>query len=160
MVDIISKRKGPRREDVAAKRMISDNWSTISRLADQFSNGGYSRSRKANATAKEEPALDNLSIHIIGGGPAAVEPDPIVQVSRNHRVIVMDARSGKQLQFLGTMRFQGRQKYFSLATAGNNFVSTVDADTELKLADLNGVVIESDEIEEAFVAVIRERLEL
>lgn len=160
MVDIISKRKGPRREDVAAKRMINDNWSTISRLADQISSGGYSRSRKAIAKAKEEPALDNLNIHILGGSSKAIEPDPIVQVSRNNRVIIMDVRSGKQLQYLGEMRFQGRQKYFALAITANNFLTTVDDDTELKLADLNGVIIESDEIQEAFIKVIKDRLEL
>jgi len=47
MVDIISKKTGPRREDVVAKRLINNNWSTISRLADQISNGGYSKSRQA-----------------------------------------------------------------------------------------------------------------
>jgi len=160
MVDIISKRKGPRREDVAARRVISENWPTISRLADQFSNGGYSRSRQASTTTKDEPAPDDLRIHIMGEGPAALEPEPIVRVSRNHRVIVMDARSGRQLQFLGTLRFQGGQKYFSLATAQNHYVSTIDAETELKLGDLNGVVIESDEIEAAFVLAITERLDL
>ena len=160
MVDIISKRKGPRREDVAAKRMINDNWSTISRLADQISSGGYSKSRKAIADSKKEPELDNLNIHILGDTSKEIEPDPIVQVSRNNRVIIMDARSGKQLQYLGEMRFQARQKYFALAIKANNFLTTVDEETELKLADLNGVIIESDKIQESFIQVIKDRLEL
>ena len=47
MVDIISKRSGPRAEDVRAKKLIEENRGAITRLADQFSNGAYSASRRA-----------------------------------------------------------------------------------------------------------------
>lgn len=160
MVDIISKKSGPRREDVVAKRTINQNWSTIARLADQISDGGYTRSRQAMAKAKELPEPENLRIHILGGGNKAVKPDPIVRISINHRVIVVDARSGKQLQYLGEMRFQGSQKYFALATGSNGFYATVDEETEHLLSDLNGVIIESDSIQDAFIGVIKERLGL
>lgn len=160
MVDIFSKQKGPRREDVTAKRMINQNWPTISRLADQISDGGYTRSREAIANARKTPELDDLNIHILGGSSKVVEPDPIVRISRNNRVIVMDQRSGQQMQYLGELRFQSGQKYFALATEKNGFFATVDEDTETKLADLNGVIIESDTIQEQFVCAIKNRLDL
>ena len=52
MVEIISKRDGPRREDVQVKRLIEQNRSTIVRLADQISGGGYSASRKPRQTSR------------------------------------------------------------------------------------------------------------
>ena len=52
MVEIISKRDGPRREDIQVKRLIEQNRSTIVRLADQISGGGYSAS-KETATGAE-----------------------------------------------------------------------------------------------------------
>ncbi len=170
MVDIISKKKDPRREDVVAKRLINNNWSTISRLADQISNGGYSKSRQASSKAvnsnkadsrkDEKNASVGSSIHLMGGACKAATPEPVVKISINNRVIVMDARSGKQIQFLGEIRFQNKQKYFSLATKENGFFSPVDEETELSLAALNGVIIESDDIQEAFLAAIKNRLDL
>jgi len=165
MVDIISKKTDPRREDVVAKKLINNNWSTISRLADQISNGGYSKSRRANSQAvnsknneKSEPVGSN--IHIMGGASKESKPDPVIQISINNRVIVLDARSGKQIKFLGQIRFKNQQKYFSLATKKNGFFATVDKKTEHSLADLNGVIIESDDIQEAFLVAIKNRLDL
>ncbi|MDU9004463.1 hypothetical protein [Sedimentitalea todarodis] len=160
MVDIFSKKDGPRREDVAAKRLISENRTTIHRLADQFSGGEFSRSRTAMAKAKEEPKADGLSIHIMGGPSSPTPPEPAVRVSLNGRVIVVDANAGKQMQFLGQMRVKNGQKFFALATKENGFVSPVDDDVEHLLADLNGIVIESDDIENKFVGVIKDRLNL
>ena len=160
MVDIITKKSGPRREDVNAKRVINNNWSTISRLADQISGGGYSRSRQTIADAKKAPEPQQSNLHIVGGVTKPVEAEPLVRVSTNNRVIVMDVRSGRQLQFLGELRFQNGQKYFSLATAANEYYATVDEDTEQKLADLDGVIIESDDIQARFVHVIKNRLDL
>lgn len=161
MVDIISKKSGPRREDVVAKRIINRNWSTISKLADQLSNGGYTRSRNATAKAKQKPETEVSNLHIVGGGASkSIEPDPFIRISLNNRVVIMDARSGKQLQFLGEFRFHGEQKYFILATKENGFFATVDEETEANLADLNGVIIESDAIQQAFIEAIKNRLEL
>ncbi len=165
MVDIISKKTAPRREDVVAKRLINNNWSTISRLADQISNGGYSKSRQAssntvNSKNSKQPESIGSNIHILGNASKAANPDPVVQISINNRVVIMDARSGKQIKFLGQIRFQNKQKYFSLATKKNGFFATVDEETELRLAELNGVIIESDDIQKAFIAAIKSRLGL
>lgn len=160
MVDIISRKSGPRREDVEARRTINKNWPTISRLADQISSGGYSRSRKALADAKKTPEPLQSNLHIVGGSSKELEAEPMVRVSMNNRVIVMDVRSGKQLQYLGALRFQGQQKYFALATSDNDFFATVDDETEQKLADLDGVVIESEDVQDKFIQVIKNRLDL
>lgn len=160
MVDIFSKNDGPRREDVAAKRIINENKATIHRLADQISGGGYSRSRAQMAKAKEEPKPDGLNIHIGGGSSSAREPEPVVRVSLNGRVIVVDESNGKQLEFLGEIRRQNGQRYFALATKENGFFSPVDAEVDDLIADLNGIVIDSDDIEEKFLGVITERLDL
>ncbi|MGQ7846473.1 hypothetical protein ACUNV4_18475 [Granulosicoccus sp. 3-233] len=160
MVDIISRKSGPRREDIEARRAINNNWPTISRLADQISSGGYSRSRKTLAEANKAPEPLQSNLHIVGAARKEIEAEPRVRISMNNRVIVMDVRSGKQLQYLGALRVQGAQKYFALATRDNGFFATVDDATEQKLADLDGVVIESEDIQDKFIQVIGSRLDL
>ncbi|MCV3274266.1 hypothetical protein [Roseobacter sinensis] len=160
MVDIFSKKEGPRREDVAAKRIISENRQTIHRLADQISNGGFSRSRAAMAKAKEAPKPQGLSIHLLGGTGKAVDPEPVFKISLNGRVVIMDANSGKQLVFLGEMRRKDSQKYFALATKKNGFLSPLDDETQDRLRDLDGVILETGEIEDKFSDVMKDRLGL
>lgn len=160
MVDIFSKSDGPRREDVTAKRIISENKSTIHRLADQISGGEFSRSRAAMAKAKEEPKPEGLNIHIMGGATSPRVQEPVVRVTLNGRVILVDANSGTQIQLIGQMRAKDGQKFFALATKQNGFISPLEEETEKLLGDLNGIIISSDEIEEKFVDVIAKRLDL
>ncbi|WP_298921600.1 hypothetical protein [uncultured Roseobacter sp.] len=160
MVDIFSKKEGPRREDVVAKRIIGENRETIHRLADQISNGGFSKSRAAMAQAKETPKPDGLSIHILGDTSKAVEPKPVFKISLNDRVLIMDANSGKQLMFLGEMRRKDKQKYFALATKENGFFAPLDDETQDCLRDLDGVIIETRDIEDKFSDVMKVRLGL
>ncbi|WP_300056167.1 hypothetical protein [uncultured Roseobacter sp.] len=160
MVDIFSKKEGPRREDVEAKRIISENRQTIHRLADQISNGGFSRSRAAMATAKETPKPQGLSIHLLGTTGKTVDPEPVLKISLNGRVVIMDANSGKQLVFLGEMRRKNSQKYFALATKKNGFFSPLDDETQDCLRDLDGVMLETGEIEDKFSDVMKDRLGL
>ena len=160
MVDIFSKSDGPRREDIACKRIIEENKTTIHKLADQISGGQFSRSRAANAKAKESPKPDGLRIHIMGSAPAPSAPDPVVRVSLNGRVIVVDNTTSKQMRFLGQMRTKNGQNFFALATKENGFISPLDEETEELLCDLNGVIIENDDIEKKFVDVITRRLDL
>ena len=160
MVDIFSKNDGPRREDVEAKRLLQGNMGTIHKLADQLSNGGFSRSRAAMAKAKQEPRAEGLNIHILGDASKAQEPEPVVRISIDERVMIMDARSGKQMIFLGQLQMKGRVKFFVLATKENGFVSPLEPEVECLLEDLNGIVIENDNIKEKFAAVIQGRLGL
>ena len=158
MVDIFSKNDGPRREDVEAKRLLQGNMGTIHKLADQLSNGGFSRSRATMAKAKQEPKAKGLNIHILGGASQAHAPEPVIRISIDDRVMIMDARSGKQMTFLGQLRLRNRVKYFALATSENGFVSPLDPEIENLLQDLNGIVIENDDIKGKFAAVIQKRL--
>ncbi|WP_305985371.1 hypothetical protein [Roseibium sp. MMSF_3544] len=160
MVEIFSKKDGPRREDVAAKRLINENRTTIHRLADQISNGGFTRSRQLMKQAREEPKPDGLVFHFMDNSPTQAEPEPRLRRSPNGRVFVMDTKTGKQMLFLGEFRDRGAVRYFALATKQNGFISPVDADIEDTLATLDGVVIETAEIEEKLLEVIRERLQV
>ncbi|TIU58043.1 MAG: hypothetical protein E5W30_12375, partial [Mesorhizobium sp.] len=83
MVEIISKRDGPRREDVQIKRLIEQNRSTIVRLADQLSAGGYSASKKP----RQLPKVEGLIIHVGGAPVSASEARPSVHISINGRVV-------------------------------------------------------------------------
>lgn len=160
MVDIFSKSENPRREDAEAKRLLQGNRQTIHRLADQISNGEFSRSRARMAQAKQEPKPDGLNIHILGGSSAIKEIKPAVRISLNDRVFVMDENSGKQLEFLGQIKTGNGVEFFCLATQENGFISPVSPETEEVLQDLNGIVIETDEIKQKLAEVIATRLSL
>ncbi|TIT31105.1 MAG: hypothetical protein E5W78_13350, partial [Mesorhizobium sp.] len=96
MVEIISKRDGPRREDLQVKRLIEQNRSTIVRLADQISGGGYSASRKP----RQQPKTKGLIIHVGGSTAPVAEARPSIQVTMNGRVISKDQNTGRQLHHI------------------------------------------------------------
>ena len=100
MVEIISRRDGPRREDVQVKRLIEQNRPTIERIADQISGGGYSASRRP----RQQPKAEGLIIHVGGGPPAAAEASPSIRVTMNGRVISVDCNTGRQLHHIGDVR--------------------------------------------------------
>jgi hypothetical protein len=74
LVDIISKRDGPRREDVPLKQLIQQNRGIITRLADQISGGGYSASKRQ----RSEPQAEGLIIHVGGSQKKAAEVVPTI----------------------------------------------------------------------------------
>ncbi|TIL47811.1 hypothetical protein [Mesorhizobium sp.] len=134
MVEIISKRDGPRREDAQVKRLIEQNRSTIVRLADQISGGGYSASRKP----RQQPKAEGLIIHIGGGTAPVAEAKPSIQVTMNGRVISKDRNTGRQLHHIGDIRDRGGDQVFVLATKQNGFFSPVDEIVAEALADMDG----------------------
>jgi hypothetical protein len=137
MVEIFSKRDGPRREDAQIKRLIEQNRGLITKLADQLSNGRYSQSQKP----REIPQAQGLIIHI-GGQPAApAAPQPRVRVTPNGRVIAVDESSGRQLQHFGDIRKTSAGKTFALAIARNRYIAPLDEATAEALADMDGVTI-------------------
>ncbi|WP_417720180.1 hypothetical protein [Salipiger sp.] len=140
-MDIFSKRDGPRREDVQAKRLISENSHVIKKLADQISGGGYTAMQQTMAKAKETPKPDGLLIHDLGRSRGAEAPRPYVKVSMNNRVVLADLNSGRQIQLLGEIRgnFSGRR--FVLATAENGFYSPVEGEMLDALRPLDGTEI-------------------
>src|SRR6187402_1140494 len=97
MVEVFSRRDGPRREDAQVQRLIAENRGVITKLADHFSGGRYSESKKP----KPVPQAQGLIIHIGGGSPPVAAPEPKIRVTANGRVIAVDSGSGRQLQHFG-----------------------------------------------------------
>ena len=137
MVDIISKRDGPRREDAEIRQFLGRNRSIITKLADQISNGQYSRSK----LPQQAPQPEGLIIHI-GDRPAA-EPElqPRIRVTANGRVIAVDIGSSRQLVHFGDIREVGHVRTFVLASAANGYVAPLDDETCDTLADIDGVLM-------------------
>lgn len=144
MVDIISKRDGPRLEDVQARRVLRENAGTIRKLADQLSNGGYSKMQADQARRREAPKPDGLIIHDLKAPVASDVPDPYVKVSLNNRVVLVDRSTGRQMQLLGEIRGSFLSRRFVLASADNGFFSPLDAGMQAALAHLDGAEITGD----------------
>ena len=154
MVEIISRRDGPRREDAQVKRLIEQNRPTIERIADQISGGGYSASRKP----RQQPKAEGLIIHVGGGSPVAAEASPSIRVSMNGRVISVDRNTGRQLHHIGDIRQRGGQEVFVLATKQNGFFAPVEDSIVQALVELDGARIDAARTEEQLAAEIGERL--
>ncbi|MBT9246488.1 hypothetical protein KM031_19630 (plasmid) [Gemmobacter fulvus] len=160
MVDIISKRDGPRREDAAARRMIEANRGTITHLADRLTQGGYSASKAAKAAAQQAPQADGKMIHDLSpAGRASVGSGVArVKVSLNDRVVAYDDGSGRQLHLLGQIRRQDGFRYFALATVENGFLSGLPPEVLAPLAELDGQIIDAACPETLLSAEIATRL--
>jgi hypothetical protein len=154
MVEIFSKRDGPRREDIQVKRLIEQNRSTIVRLADQISGGGYSASRKP----RQQPKAEGLIIHVGGMTVPAAEAKPAIQVTINGRVISNDQNTGRQLRHIGDIRNRGGEQIFVLATKQNGFFSPVDETVAEALADLDGSRLAATYTEDQLAADISAKL--
>jgi len=158
VVHIISKRDGPRREDVEAKRVIQQNRGTIEKLANHLSAGRYGEMRKAAA----EPVATEVfqkSLHsgyTPGSQPAVSRP--YVRISPNNRVVVADVASGRQLHYLGELRGPRNAQRFVLATRENGFHAALDEDLGERLADLDGREMAADDAEAALKRDIADRL--
>ena len=154
MIEIISKRDGPRREDVQVKRLIEQNRPTIERIADQISGGGYSASRKP----RQQPKAEGLIIHVGGGSPVAAEASPSIRVTMNGRVISVDRNTGRQLHHIGDIRQRGGEQVFVLATKQNGFFAPVDDSVAQPLVELDGLRLDATLTEEQLAADIAEKL--
>ena len=154
MVEIISKRDGPRREDVQVKRLIEQNRSTIVRLADQISGGGYSASRQP----RQQPKAEGLIIHVGGSAATAAEASPSIRVAMNGRVISKDQNTGRQLHHIGDVRTRNGEQIFVLATKQNGFFSPVDETIAEALANLDGSRLTATYTEEQLAADIGAKL--
>jgi len=157
MVDIISKRDGPRREDVAAKRLIEKNRPTIARLADQLSGGGYTAMRQP----PKPPEPTGLVFHDFAGTrPTESQHPDYVRISLNGRVALVDGDTSKQLHFIGEIRGNADGEIFFLATEQNEFFAPLDADLANCLAELDQKLINESFSEDDLSAQISERLGL
>lgn len=156
MVEIISKRSGPRREDEQARRVIEANRPTIEKLADHLSNGAWSARRNAKAPAGPQP--EGLIIHSTRAAPKSEPARPFVRIAVNGRVSLVDLNTGLQMHHLGDLRRRDGRQSFRLATRDNGFFSPVDAEIADALADLDGASVDGNAAERGLVDAIGERL--
>jgi hypothetical protein len=156
MVEIISRREGPRPEDARLKSILDNNRATITRIADHLTEGGYSASKAAKAPA---PAAEKTRLHVVGGEPAPAQAArPVVRATLNGRVVVVDDNSGRQLHHLGEIRRRDGALWFVLATAANRFPAPAAAVIVEAIEDLDAAELAADGGEDALVAEIARRL--
>lgn len=156
MVDIISKRDGPRREDVAARRVLNENRGTIHKMMDHLTGGQLNSQAQKPAVPEPEGLVIHTGRVIDQRGAAR----PYVRISVNGRVVVADQETSKQLHFLGEIRGPRRSQHFVLATKANGFYAVIDEELEGPLADLDGRDIVGDFSEDRLVEAITEKLGL
>ncbi len=154
MVDIISKRDGPRREDVAARQVLQENRGTIHKMMDHLTGGQLNS--QAEKPARPEP--EGLIIHTGRVIDSREVAKPYVRISMNGRVVVADQETSRQLHYLGEIRGPRRSQRFVLATKANGFYAVVDGELEGLLADLDGRDITADFSEDDLSETITERL--
>ncbi|ETA51957.1 hypothetical protein [Ponticoccus alexandrii] len=150
-MDIFSKREGPRPEDVRARKLISKNAGTIRKLADQISNGGFTKMRQDQARRNEQPKPEGLLIYSMSASTKTDDPDPYVRVSLNGRVVLSDRTTGRQIQMLGQIHSSAGSKCFVLATEENGYISPVSDEIRDLLAPYEGIEIGPDFTEEDIV---------
>jgi len=155
MVDIISKRDGPRKEDVAAKRVLQENRGTIHKMMNHLTGGQLQSMQQKPAP---EPKAEGLIIHTGKATDARDAASPYVRISVNGRVVVADRETSRQLHFLGEIRGPRRSQRFILATKENGFFALVDDELKEKLAEFDGKEISHEFSEEDLINVLTERL--
>ncbi|AGT10892.1 hypothetical protein [Paracoccus aminophilus] len=161
MVDIISKRDGPRREDERARRLIKANQGAITQIADHLTQGGYSASKRAQAQAAQmPPGPEGRRIYAVSSG-AAVSTDSAeirIKISVNNRVVAYDSGSGRQLHLLGEIRRQDGLSYFALASRENGFFAGLPDEVNAPIAELDGQIIDQNCPESLLTREISDRL--
>jgi len=140
VVEIISKRDGPRREDVRARRLIEENRGTIRKLADHLSGGRFSESQKPKPAPEPEP--DGRIVHAVGTTRPDMQAEPYVRISPNDRVVLVDFATGRQMHHLGDLRRRDGARRFVLATRENGYFSPVEESLATALADLDGTTLD------------------
>lgn len=154
MVDIISKRDGPRREDVAAKRVLQENRGTIHKMMDHLTGGQLNSMRQKPAP----PEPEGLIIHTGRATDARDTARPYVRISINGRVVVADQGTSRQLHFLGEIRGARRNQRFVLATKENGFFALIENELKEQLVDLDGSELSREFSEDDLIRTITERL--
>jgi hypothetical protein len=154
MVEIISKSDGPRREDAELRKILTENRTTITKIADHLSNGAYS----ARKQPKQAPKAQGLIFHDLSPTTAAEPPRPQVRVSLNGRVIVVDENTSRQMHHVGEIRSRNGVEFFALATRDNGFYAPVDDEIAQALSELDHIELTNPDAEEQLAADIGSRL--
>ncbi len=155
---IITKKDGPRKEDVAAKQMIKQNWGTIDRLANQISGGRWQDIKQARAAKTSVAEYDRRSFIGYASMERAAPARPYIRISLNNRVVVVDEDTNRQLLFLGDIRYRPQGRVFCLATRANGFFDPAPDEVLEALAGLDGAVLSEDEVDEPFKQELAARL--
>lgn len=155
-MDIFSRKSGPRAEDVQSRQYLQRNWGTIEKLADTLSGGKYSADKARRAAPP--PKAQGLIIVDQAAPRVADAPEPYLRISANGRVVVADAHTGVQVQFLGQLKRIDGAIRFLLASAENGFISPLEQDTQALIKHLEGRVINRDYSEEDLASEIKTRL--
>lgn len=160
MVYIITKDDGPRKEDVAVRKLIESNRNTIDRLANHLSGGRWQeiRQQRAAATQVTEPARATVAGYQPTGRSTSTRP--YVRISPNDRVVVVDEETSRQVLFLGELRRNGPECRFRLATRANGYFDPLTGAPLDQLMDLDGIVLSEDEADEPFKRELARRLGL
>ncbi|HQT73578.1 MAG: hypothetical protein B7Z59_06010 [Acidiphilium sp. 37-67-22] len=155
MVNIYTKRDGPRPEDARIRKVLQENRATITRIADHITAGGYS-ARKA---PKPAPQARGLIISTGGASrPEAEAAAPAVRISVNGRVCIVDGNSGYQLHHVGNVVRRGGEEVFVLASAANGFIAPAAPEIVESLADLDGMRLDPEQGEDELAGEVGVRL--
>lgn len=156
MLDIYSKRSGPRAEDQQAKQHLARNWGTIEKLADTLSGGKYSADKAKKAAPP--PQAQGLIIIDQARPRLAEVPVPYLRISVNGRVVLADTNSGVQLHFLGQLKRVNGDVQFVIATTENGFFTPLEPELADKIADLANRVVNRSYSEDDLAKDIKTRL--
>ncbi len=158
MLDIFSKKTGPRAEDQQAKQHLARNWGTIEKLADTLSGGKYSADQAKKAAPG--PQAQGL-IFVDQARPRLPDvPVPYLRISINGRVVLADTSSGIQLHFLGQLKRINGMMQFVIATAANGFFTPLDPDLYDQIADLADKPVNRSYSEDDLAQDIKMRLQI
>ncbi|GAB4065582.1 hypothetical protein GCM10028812_09950 [Ancylobacter sonchi] len=158
LVYIFTKSDEPRKEDVAAKKMIEKNWGTIDRLANQISGGRWQDLKKARTSNTPIAEFDRKSFIGYVSTGRSVSTRPYVRISLNNRVVVVDEETNRQVLFLGEIRRRPQGRVFCLATRANGFFDPAADEVLEALAELDGCLLREDEVDEPFKQELAARL--
>ncbi|WP_315766791.1 hypothetical protein [Bradyrhizobium sp. SZCCHNR2009] len=155
MVEIISKRDGPRREDVAAKEFIRTNRATIDKIANRLTGGQWQAMRHPVAAPQPEASG---RLWYTPPRRASSDVSPYVRISLNGRIVVADLASGRQIHFIGELRGSGHMRRLALATSQNGLFDPLDDQLHAALADLEGLRVPDEASEESLERELAIRL--
>ena len=157
MTSRFSRREGPRKEDLPYHKLIEKNRPVIRGLMDRLTGGALSRAQSQPA---DEPRESTKSFHI-GKATNAHEPGrPIVHISFNNRVLVIDDVHSKQLLHLGNLVSGAEGTRFLLATKENDFFAPVAETIQEVLMDLDGYILSEQFSQDRLVSELTARLSL
>jgi hypothetical protein len=157
MTNRFSKREGLRKEDLPYYKLVEKNRPVIRGLMNHLTGGALSRARSRPA---DEAGAGTKSFHI-GKATNANEPGrPIVHISFNNRVLVIDDVHSKQLLHLGNLVRAAEGTKFLLATKENDFFAPVEAAIQEVLKDLDGSILSEQFSQDRLVSEITSRLSL